>query len=125
MCKALIVDDEHAVLDVMARIFEMDGFSVLKASSAGEGAAILGNDQVDVVITDLRMESPLAGFDVVKAAARIVPRPLIVILTAFPVPPADWKPTGADALLLKGTNLRAISRQLKALLEKRHDSVKL
>ncbi len=118
MCKALLVDDEHAVLDIMAKFMEMDGFSVLTASSAAEGAAVLDKERVDMVITDLRMESPLAGFDVVKVAAGIVPRPAIVILTAFPVPPADWKPTGADALLLKGTNPRAISRSLKALLKK-------
>ncbi len=118
MCKALLVDDEHAVLDVMAKLLELDGFSVIKASSAAEGAAMLGNESVDMVITDLRMESPRAGFDVVRTAAGIVPRPVIVILTAFPVPPADWKPTGADALLLKSTNPRAISRQLKALVKK-------
>ncbi len=119
MCKALLVDDEKAVLNIMAKFLEMDGFSVLKATSAAEGEAMLGNERVDMVITDLRMESSLAGFDLAKAAARMAPKPVIVILTAFPVCPSEWKPTGADAVLMKGTNPRLISRQLKALLKDR------
>ncbi len=119
MCKALLVDDEDAVLDIMAKLLEMNGFSVLTASSAADGAAKLAAGPVDVVITDLRMESPLAGYDVVKAARELSPRPLIVLLTAFPVPAAEWRRAGVDTLLVKGTNPVAFSRQLKEMLKTR------
>ncbi len=119
MCKALLVEDEKAVLNILAMMLQMDGFSVLTASSAADGVATLAGEQVDVVITDLRMESPLAGFEVVKAARRIAPRPLILILTAFPVPAADWRDAGADALVLKGANPAALLKSLKALLKDR------
>ena len=91
MLKALLVDDDEAVRGMLALFLEKDGFSVVTASSAATGAAMLAKEKIDVVITDLRMESPLAGFEVVRAARQVVPRPVIVVLTAFPVPTSDWK----------------------------------
>src|SRR5690242_1462774 len=103
MFKALLVDDEAAILRMLAKVLEMDGFTVSTASSAAQGTAMLaGEERFDLVITDLQMESTLAGFEVIRAAGRVVPRPLIVILTAFPVPATEWKEAGADALFVKG-----------------------
>lgn len=116
MLKALLVDDDDAVRAMLALFLEKDGFSVVTASSAAAGAAMLAKEKIDVVITDLRMESPLAGFEVVSAARQLVPRPVIVVLTAFPVPTSDWKSAGADALIVKGMNTLALTKQLKALL---------
>jgi CheY-like chemotaxis protein len=116
MVHALLVDDEEAVLRMLAELLTQDGFSVVTASSSAQATAMLAEKEIpDIVITDLRMESPLAGFDVVKAARQMEPRPLIVILTAFPVPPSDWKAAGADALLVKGQNPLGLSKQLWSL----------
>src|SRR5574340_698025 len=95
MFKALVVDDEKVILDMVAAILEKDGFEVVPASSAGAAITILAADKFDIVVTDLRMESPLAG---------------------FPVPRSDWKASGADALFVKGVNTVALPKQLKALL---------
>lgn len=120
MSRVLLVDDEVAILRVLATVLEMDGFTVVTATSAVQGTAMLAQGEAfDVVVTDLRMESPLAGFEVVRAAYRVVPRPAIVVLTAFPVPAADWRNAGADALVVKGTNTIALPKQLKALLKDR------
>ncbi len=116
MLKALLIDDEPAVLDVLSTLLERDGFSVLTAASAAEGSAVLAQKQVDIVVTDLRMESPLAGFEVVRAARRIEPRPVIVLLTAFPVPTSDWRSAGADALVVKGVKPGQLPKYLKGLL---------
>ena len=116
MFKALLVDDDDGVRGMLTQFLERDGFSVVTASSAAKGTAILAGERIDIVITDLRMESPLAGFDVVRAATRMAPRPVIVILTAFPVPNSDWRDAGADALFVKGMNTFALPKQLKALL---------
>ena len=119
MFRALLVDDEEAVRGMLTKMLERDGFSVVTASSAARGTAMLAEERVDIVITDLRMESPLAGFDVVRAATRLVPRPIIVVLTAFPVPASDWKDAGADALVVKGSNAGSLTKQFKALLARR------
>jgi DNA-binding response OmpR family regulator len=122
MLKALLVDDDEAVRGMLAMFLERDGFAVVTANSAEKGRAILADEHIDIVITDLRMESPLAGFEVVRAARRRVPRPVIVILTAFPVPNSDWRDAGADALFVKGMNSYALPKQLKALLAGRAPS---
>jgi CheY-like chemotaxis protein len=118
--KALLVDDEEAIRHMLAKVLETNGFTVATASSAAEGRAMLAHgDAFDVIVTDLRMESPLAGFEVVRAACEIVPRPLVVVLTAFPVPRSDWQSAGADALLVKGLDTLSIPKQLKRLLARR------
>lgn len=69
------------------------------------------------MVTDLRMETPLAGFDIVQAATRLSPQPVTIILTAFPVPTDQWQRSGADALLVKGTETLALPKRLKAVLQ--------
>ena len=120
MFKTLLVEDEEAVRGLLATVLETGGFKVVTANSAAEGTAILAEgEDFDVVITDLRMESPLAGFEVVRVAGEAVPRPVIVVLTAYPVPASDWRNAGADALFVKGTGTWALPEQLRALLEDR------
>ncbi len=119
MYTALLVDDEEAILGMLAKLLEKDGFRVITADSAAAGIARLREERVDVVLTDLRMESVLAGFEVVKAAHTMARRPVIVVLTAFPVPTSEWKRSGADALIVKGVKCNAIPKQLKALLARR------
>ncbi len=119
MIKALLVDDEDLIRDMLVTMLERNGLSVVTANSAAAGTAMLSREQVDIVITDIRMESPAAGFEVVKAANRRVPRPVIVILTAYPLPAAEWRDAGADALVLKGANTLTLPKRLKSLLAKR------
>jgi CheY-like chemotaxis protein len=120
MFRTLLVDDEKAVRDVLATVLETGGLEVVKANSAAEGTAILAEGgNFDFVITDLRMESPLAGFEVVRAAGKTVPRPVIVVLTAFPIPASDWRSAGADALFVKGVGTWRLPEQLTALLKDR------
>ncbi|HYG97897.1 MAG TPA: response regulator [Terriglobales bacterium] len=119
MFKALLVDDEDAILKLLSAVLGMHGFAIDTASSAQEAISKLTSSEFDVVLTDLRMESPLARFDVVRAANRLTPRPTIVILTAFPVPASEWKVAGVDALYLKGTNSVSLPEELKSLLAQR------
>lgn len=117
MISTLLVDDDVAILQLFRTVLEMDGFEVDVASSAAEAIPNLSNKSYEVIITDLRMETSTAGFDVVRAAVQCVPRPLVVVVTAFPVPAAEWRKTGADALFIKGANTMALSDQLKELLK--------
>jgi DNA-binding NtrC family response regulator len=92
---------------------------VITAASASEAISRIDEQSFEMVITDLRMESPTSGFDVVRAAHSLSPRPIIVIVTAFPVPSSEWRRTGADALYIKGANTMALPEQLKELLHRK------
>ena len=119
MTRVLLVDDDESILQLFCTVLEMNGFEVITASSASDAISRLDEQSFEMVITDLRMENPTAGFDVVRAAQTRTPRPIIVIVTAFPVPSSEWRRTGADALYLKGANTMALPEQLKELLHRK------
>lgn len=53
--KALIVDDDKSMLDVLGRYLGNHGFSVLTARNGAEGLAVLGDARPDIIITDAEM----------------------------------------------------------------------
>lgn len=113
---ALIVDDEPSILDTLKGILETRDFQVSTAASANDAIHQLDQLRFDLVLTDMRMESPTAGYDVVRTAKSLSPRPVVVILTAFPIPSAEWRPSGADALYVKGGGIMRILDDLERLL---------
>ncbi len=97
----LLVDDEVVILLTLKAILEMHGFEVETASSALEAIQKLDAAVYHVVITDMRMETQTAGFDVIQAANQKPYKPATAILTAFPALGREWKTTGAQALFVK------------------------
>ncbi len=116
--RALFVDDEPSLLTLFRTILEMQGYHVQCAASAREACALLAREHFDLVITDMHMERPDAGCQVIAAAARLRPRPPIVILTAYVLPEQDWRQTGADDLVVKGTDVTTITQRLRVLLQR-------
>lgn len=51
----LTVDDEPWVLSALRRVFRAQGIQTLQANSAAEGLVLLASNQVDMVISDMRM----------------------------------------------------------------------
>ena len=119
MTRVLLVDDDASIVQLFSTVLEMNGFAVTQARSASEARVELDRESFEIVITDLHMETPTAGFEVVRAARDRSPRPIIVVVTAYPVPSAEWRQMGADALYIKGANTMALPEQLKELLNRR------
>ena len=117
--KILVVDDEPAILGLFKDVLELSSFEVQTATSSSEAITVLDRDEFDAVVTDLRMETPLAGYEVVKAAHALNPRPAIALVTAFPVPATEWKQAGADALFVKGQNTINLGEDLQQLVNAR------
>lgn len=114
--RALFVDDEPSIRSLFRTILEMQGYHVQCAAAAAEARALLEQRRFDLVITDMHMETPASGRDVICAAARQHPRPAIVILTAYMIDEEEWRRTGADDLFVKGTDVSTIIGRLRALL---------
>jgi CheY-like chemotaxis protein len=94
----------------------MHHFEVETASSAKEGARKLTHGTFDMVITDMRMETETAGFDVIRAAKAQPYDPAVAILTAYPSLGNEWQTKGAHSLLVKPVNTEELLRQLEHLL---------
>jgi len=69
-----------------------------------------------LVITDLKMETDGAGFDVLKTALEQPCKPATLLLTAYPVPQQEWTARGADGLLEKPTEMSALLETIFHLL---------
>lgn len=114
--RILLVDDELAILLTLRAILEMNGFEVDTAASSKEAQNKLKNGIYEMVITDMRMETETAGYDVIRTARQQPYDPATALLTAYPTLGNDWKNKGAQSLLVKPVNTAELLRQLEALL---------
>ncbi len=119
--RILLVDDELAILLTLKAILEMNGFEVETASSGKEAVQKLDSSVFHMVITDMRMETETAGYDVIRAAKQKPYNPATSILTAYPSLGSDWKSKGAQSLLVKPVNTQDLLRQIEALLISHED----
>ncbi len=55
MTKVLVVDDEHAIIDLLSRFLEEEGYQVITAGNGEEGMTRLQISRPDVVLCDLMM----------------------------------------------------------------------
>jgi DNA-binding response OmpR family regulator len=109
-------------------VLEINGFEVVTAASAREAEAKLRSDVYHMVITDMRMETETAGYDVIRVAREQPYNPATAILTAYPVLGSDWQSRGAESLLVKPQGTEDLLRQIEVLLiqheDKKHASQK-
>jgi DNA-binding NtrC family response regulator len=119
--RILLVDDELAILLTLRAILEMNGFEVETAASAHEAEGKLANGDFHMVITDMRMETETAGYDVIRCAKQQKYDPAVAILTAYPSLGSDWKSRGAESMLVKPMNANDLLRQIEALLVQHED----
>jgi DNA-binding response OmpR family regulator len=114
--RILLVDDELAILLTLRAILEMNGFEVDTAASAKEAEHKLRGGTFEMVITDMRMETETAGYEVIRAARQQSYDPATAILTAYPSLGDDWQSRGAQSLLVKPVNTQELLRQIENLL---------
>lgn len=114
--RLLIVDDEPAIRSTLSEILQVEGFAVETASSAQSAKDALASGTFDAVITDVRMETPTAGYEVIEAAANQNPRPAMILMSAYPALSRDWKEHGAQAFFEKPMLLSEMLDRVKELL---------
>jgi two-component system response regulator HydG len=78
----LIVDDDHANLETLARIFAKEGWLVAQAASGTEALEVVRRDRPDVVVTDLMMPG-MSGEELLRAVKAIAPETEVVLVTAY------------------------------------------
>ncbi len=115
--RVLLVDDEPAILDLFKLALELAGFQVETADSAAAAVALLARRPYHLVLTDMRMETPTAGYDVVRAAVRLAPRPVIAVLSAFYLNEEECRHAGADAVFVKGLPVHELAKSLRHLVD--------
>ncbi len=80
--KVLIVDDEPIARENLAYILKKDGYSPLVAEDGQQAIDILKQEEVDLILTDLRMKGR-DGMAVLTEAKKLWPSTEVVIITGY------------------------------------------
>ncbi len=78
----LVVDDDHANLDSVCKVFQREGVPTLSAPNGQEAIELLRRPEVGVMVTDLMMPG-VDGQELLKAARAMRPDVEVVLMTAY------------------------------------------
>ncbi|QFH72532.1 two-component system response regulator GlrR [Enterobacter sp. E76] len=79
--RLLLVDDDPGLLKLLGLRLTSEGYSVQTAESGAEGLKVLGREQIDLVISDLRMDE-MDGMALFSEIQKVQPGLPVIILTA-------------------------------------------
>ncbi len=79
----LVVEDEPAVLLTYRMILEQHGYDVVTAVSALEAREAIVHHPLDLLLCDLSLEEPDAGFEVIAFARHHRPAMPSILLTGY------------------------------------------
>lgn len=99
----LLVDDEPNILSALQRLFRPLGYRILTAPGGAEGLALLEREQIDLIISDMRMPH-MDGAEFLEQAAQRWPQVVRILLTGY----ADLG--SAVAAVNKGNIYRYLSK---------------
>ncbi|HUW61473.1 MAG TPA: response regulator [Candidatus Bathyarchaeia archaeon] len=108
--KVLVVDDDPAILEVLAAHLRSKGYAVESRSSARNALDTMRRLPFDLVISDVRMAG-MNGFEFIKIVRANFPTIGIVIMTAFEdeFPLSEALRAGADGYISKPFSLSKFS----------------
>ena len=116
--RLLLVDDDMAVLLTLKAALELNHFDVEIAGSVADALIKLNSGSFEVVITDVRMETGDAGWQVLRAARAQSYHPATAILTAYPPSDDSWRNEPVESFLIKPIATHQLVQQLETLLAK-------
>lgn len=108
----LVVEDEPMIRMVLADALEDEGFLVIEASNVLEAVAVLGNRQVDCLVTDIDMPGGLNGLDLVKFV-RSFDVHMVVIVTSGRTP-NETELSASERFIQKPYRFQAVVEGLNA-----------
>ncbi len=118
MEKILCVDDEPAILQLYEEEFSEEGYKVVMAANGKEALMRYQAELPQLVIMDIR----LPGMDGVEALNAILGQDRqasIVINTAYPQYRGNFMTWGAEAYLIKSSDLGELKQKVREVLNKR------
>ena len=120
----LIIDDEENIRNGLATNFELEDYEVKTASNGKDGLDLVAKGDIDLVITDLRMDG-ISGEEVVRRVTTETPGIPVIVLTGHGSIDAavDAMKAGAYDFLTKPLNLDQLNLIVKRALENRELSL--
>ncbi len=116
----LVVDDEKNIREGLGKALEMDGHNVLLASNGKEAFNLIKNNEMDLVIADLKMPE-MSGEELLKRVTGSFPTIPVIILTGHGTieSAVNAMRDGAYDFLTKPVNLDRLSLLVNRALSNR------
>ena len=83
MARVLVVDDDPTARLTLQTILEAGGYRVEAAASAAEALDKMDSHQYELVLSDVQMESPEAGYKVLAHARMMDYKPATALIQTF------------------------------------------
>lgn len=115
----LVVDDSADTLEVLERNLAADGYQVATAKGVREAVAILDEQPIDLVITDLKMPH-ISGLDLVRHVRQNATDTVVLMITGYPSVEAAVQAVklGAEDFLPKPFTDDELTRAVQGAFEK-------
>ena len=131
LARVLLVDDDPTSRLTLQTVLEASGYHVDSAASAAEAVGKLDEQEYQLVLSDLQMESPEAGLKVLAHARMMSYKPATAIVTTYQNAKTNHttpqkqvrtlvKPEDVPGLLAKVANLISERAARKVQREMRH-----
>ncbi len=121
MTDILLVDDELALLKILARTLERAGYAVSCASSVEAALGQAAAKSFDMVVTDLKLAHEDDGLKVAQGVRALQSNIGVLIVTAYASVPSavEAMRVGVDDYLMKPVETQELLLRISSILERR------
>src|SRR3954453_1054813 len=118
LARVLLVDDDPASRLTLKTVLEAGGYNVDSAASAAEAVGKLDEGEYELVVSDLKMESPKAGLKVLAHAKMMDYKPATALLTTYQNARPNL-PRREDSMFIKPIDIPGLLGKVADLISKR------
>jgi CheY-like chemotaxis protein len=115
LARVLVVDDDPTSRLTLQTVLEAGGYRVDSAASAAEAVGKLDEQEYELVLSDLQMESPEAGLKVLAHARMMDYKPATAIVTTY----QTAKPEKKSQMLIKPEDIPELLGKVASLISVR------
>jgi CheY-like chemotaxis protein len=120
LARVLLVDDDPTSRLTLQTVLEASGYHVDSAASAAEAVGKLEEQEYQLVLSDLQMESPEAGLKVLAHARMMDYKPATAIVTTYQnAKPAHGRPQKQARMLITPEDVPGLLAKVANLISER------
>lgn len=119
LARVLLVDDDPTSRLTLQTVLEAGGYEVDSAASAAEAVGKLDEQEYELVLSDLQMESPEAGLRVLAHARIMEYKPATAIITSYRDSQHPSPGKASRTVLIEPEDLPELLGQVASLISER------
>ncbi len=119
----LCVEDDRSVLQLYYEELTDEGYKVILAKDGKEALSKYSKEKPDLVVMDIRMPG-MDGLNVLTAILGKDRQASVIINTAYPQHRENFMSWGAEAYVIKSSDLTELKQKVREVLEKRKKPIK-